>query len=106
MHKTTDERLAELMDLRDAATPGPWCAVLGSGNNVCTGVSGNDTNGPMVADVCPQWFLDDGCSATVGEERGNLQLICSIHEALSLAEALKGERDEARAAPRRLKGDK
>lgn len=61
MTALTAAELAEIKDRADAATPGPWSAVLGSGAHLCTAIVGAD-GATVVADLLPDWVLADGCA--------------------------------------------
>ncbi len=57
----TPFELAEIKARADAATPGPWSAVLGSGAHLCTAIVGADGE-TVVADLLPDWVLAEGCA--------------------------------------------
>lgn len=55
---TLSSRLKKISDRLDAATPGPWIACLGSGNNECTAVMSEFT-GTVIADLLTDYMLKE-----------------------------------------------
>ena len=68
-------------------TDGPYEICLGSGEHVCTGIKSRAT-GQMIADVCPDYFLEHGIAVSIEEQGANMTLLVSAPELLESLEAM------------------
>lgn len=77
-----EEEVVELQRLLATATPEPWGVVLGSGRNLCTGISSMNADGGVtfVADCLTDYAIDSGHAPD--DHRPTMNLIVAMRTAL------------------------
>ena len=103
----SDDLLTRARMLAQAATPGPWITVLGSGEHLCTAIMAereHPFDNIFVADCLPDWALEEGVAPDNHVPNmlfieASRELVPALCDALEQARAeiaqLRAERDAA-----------
>lgn len=91
-----NEKRTALIEAADKATPGPWIPCLGSGQHAMTAIHSDAAEG-LIADFCPDYFLEKALSQPRDDEWANIKFACAARNAVEEIRASLA-RDKAIAA--------